>query len=67
MSEREERLGRFLDRDRTAAFLDELDEPVSCIEAELHAHDRRRTYVRVQAEKEGRSAAASFQFEALCA
>ena len=50
-----ERAGRVLRRYRPMPRLDELDETVGGVERELHDREPRRTYVRLQAHKEGRT------------
>ena len=47
--ESEQRPRRLVGRHRPAPGLDELDEPVGGIERELHARERNRTCVRIQA------------------
>ena len=55
MAERIERAGRVLGRYRPVSRLDELDETIGGVERELHAVEPRRTYVRLQGHKEGRT------------
>ena len=55
-----ERLRRVLGGHRPVARLHELDQPVGGVERQLHAGEPRRTYVRLQAQREGRDACAAF-------
>ena len=56
MAQRIERAGRVLRRYRPVPGFDELDETVGGVERKLHGLQRRRTYVRLQGHKEGRTA-----------
>ena len=55
MTERIERAGRVLGRYGPVSRLDELDETIGGVERELHGVEPRRTYVRLQEHKEGRT------------
>ena len=51
--EREQHAGGLVRRHRAVSRLDELDEPVGGVEGELHRFEPRRTYVRIQATRDG--------------